>query len=65
MIREKITGLQTIAGSLKPVEPELPDSNDENTIKIVFGTSGEYPDGSKWDREATPDEEAEYKSWCE
>lgn len=33
-------------------------------IKIVWGTSGEYPDGTKWERDATPEEEAEYNSWA-
>ena len=36
-----------------------------DAIKIVFGTSGEYPDGTKWERDATPEEAEEYKSWSE
>lgn len=39
-----------------------PASSDK-TIKIVFGTSGEYPDGTKWERDATPEEAEEYESW--
>lgn len=38
-------------------------ATDDNTIKIVFATSGEYPDGTSWERDATEEEEAEYKSW--
>ena len=34
-------------------------------IKIVFGTIGEYPDGTKWERDATQEEGAEYNSWAE
>ena len=33
-----------------------------DTIKIVFGTSGEYPDGTKWERDATPEEAEKYES---
>ena len=41
------------------------EANEANTFRIVFGTSGEYPDGTKWERDATPEEEAEYKSYME
>ena len=34
-------------------------------VKIVFGTSGECPDGTKWERDATPEEAEQYKSWSE
>lgn len=34
-------------------------------VKIVWGTSGEYPDGTKWERDATPEEETKYNSWAE
>lgn len=44
---------------------EARETTDENTLRLVFGTSGEYPDGTKWERDATPDEEAEYKSYME
>lgn len=50
----------------KPEEykEEAPVDSDKE-IKLVFGTHGEYPDGTKWERDATPEEEEEYKSWCE
>lgn len=32
-------------------------------FKLVFGTSGEYPDGTKWERDATPEEAEKYDSW--
>lgn len=38
-------------------------ASSNNTIKIVFGTSGEYPDGTRWERDATPEEAEEYESW--
>lgn len=34
-----------------------------DTIKIVFNTSGTYPDGTGWERDATEEEQAEYESW--
>lgn len=37
---------------------------DANVIRIVWGTSGEYPDGTKWERDATPEEAEEYDSWA-
>lgn len=48
-----------LQGSLKPVEPKSPEDND-NTIRIVFGTMEK--DGTV--RDATPEEQAEYDSWC-
>ena len=33
------------------------------TVRIVFGTSGTYPDGTKWERDATSEETAEYESY--
>lgn len=40
-------------------------ASSDNTIRIVFGTSGEYPDGTRWERDATPDEAEKYESWGE
>lgn len=39
----------------KPEEykDESPEASDKD-IKIVWGTSGTYPDGTKWERDATP-----------
>lgn len=38
-------------------------ANTDKQIKIVLATSGEYPDGTKWEREATEEEKAEFNSW--
>lgn len=47
-------------------EREAKQKAEENTqqFRIVFGTSGEYPDGTKWERDATPEETEEYNNWC-
>lgn len=52
-----------LMGGLKTPEP-YKEIDESNAIKIVFGTSGEYPDGTKWERDATPEEKAQYDSWC-
>ena len=44
----------------KEEEKERPED-----IKLVWGVSGEYPDGTKWERDATPEEIAEFNSWAE
>lgn len=51
----------------KKPEPykEEPEEARPEDIKIIWGTSGEYPDGTKWERDATPEEEAKYNSWAE
>lgn len=36
-----------------------------DTIRIVFGTEGTYPDGTKWERDATEEERAEYEQMCQ
>lgn len=36
-----------------------------DTIRLVFATEGTYPDGTKWERDATPEEQAEYESWAQ
>lgn len=36
-----------------------------DTIRLVFDTEGTYPDGTKWERDATPEEQAEYESWAQ
>ena len=38
-------------------------ASSDNTIRIVFRTGGEYPDGTRWERDATPEEAEEYESW--
>lgn len=40
-----------------------PEANN-NELKIVWGTSGKYPDGTSWEKEATPEEIAEYENWA-
>ena len=58
-------GGRLLTGSLTALEPYKEENTDEaNTIKIVFGTSGEYPDGTKWERDATPEEAAKYDEYC-
>ena len=56
-------GESLLMGGLKVPEP-YKEIDENNAIKIVFGTSGEYPDGTKWERDATPEEKAQYDSWC-
>lgn len=46
----------------EPLQEETQENPQD--IKIVWGTSGEYPDGAKWERDATTEEEAEYNSWA-
>lgn len=52
-------------GEMAAPEPCKEDEEPENAFRILWGTSGEYPDGTKWTREATPEEIEKYKSWCE
>ena len=53
-----------ITGGFTAPEPYKEEETDEkNTIKIVFGTSGQYPDGASWERDATEEEATEYESW--
>ena len=35
-----------------------------NAFRIVFGTSGKYPDGTSWERGATQEEISEYRNFC-
>lgn len=53
--KERIRANESLlTGGLKAPEPYKDEETDKNnTIKIVFGTSGEYPDGTKWERGAT------------
>ena len=44
-------------------EAEAKAEANAQEIRLVFGTSGKYPDGTSWERDATPEEEAEYRSW--
>lgn len=45
---------------------EIAQKAEENTqeFRLVFGTAGKYPDGTSWERDATPEEQAEYESYC-
>lgn len=36
-----------------------------DALRIVFGTSGEYPDGTKWERDATEEEAEQYNEWMQ
>jgi len=65
--RKKSRNSVRAGGSLltgKAPEPYKEENTDEqNTIRLVFGTSGEYPDGTRWERDATPEEAEKYESW--
>ena len=39
-------------------EKEAKRKAEENTqeFRLVFGTAGKYPDGTSWERDATPEE---------
>lgn len=41
------------------------EKDNSHVIRIAFTAQGEYPDGTKWERDATPEEEAELMSWAE
>lgn len=45
-------------------EAKAEAENGADTIKIIFGTSGTYPDGTSWERDATPEEQALYEGYC-
>lgn len=47
------------------IKEELKGELEGGTQDLVlsFATHGEYPDGTKWEREATPEEQARYESW--
>ena len=57
-IAQKADTLEARAEAKKEAEAQA------DTIKIVFGTSGTYPDGTKWERDATPEEQAQYEDYC-
>lgn len=59
-IAERAETLEAVAEAKKKAEEEQGDA----TFKLVFGTSGEYPDGTKWERDATPEEQAKYEEYC-
>jgi len=67
MAKEKnIKAIDSLLRGEEPVKyqpPEDEEKDGDNTLRIVFGTSGTYPDGTPWDRDATPEEAAEYDSW--
>lgn len=44
---------------------EEAENDNSHVIRIAFTAQGEYPDGTKWERDATPEEEAELISWAE
>lgn len=45
-------------------EAEQKAEENTQTLKIVWGVQGEYPDGTKWERDATPEEQAQYEDYC-
>lgn len=45
------------------VKREAKETTDANTWTLAFATTGEYPDGTKWERPATPEEEETYKGY--
>ena len=57
---ESIRGLQPLKSSIKPEPIKAQDENSSNTIRLVFGTMEK--DGTV--REPTPEEQAEYESYC-
>lgn len=46
-------------------EAEREAAEKAQTIRIVFGTSGTYPDGTSWERDATPEEQKLYEELTE
>lgn len=44
-------------------EAESDPASPKNAVKIIWATSGEYPDGTKWERDATSEEAEKYDSW--
>ena len=51
-------------GIYKPEEyKEEPEEDEANAVKIVFATSGTYPDGTPWERKPTSEEAALYEDW--
>lgn len=56
--------------ALERLLTEKPEPLQEETqanpldIKIAWMVSGEYPDGTKWEREATEEEKEEYNLWA-
>ena len=56
-------GQSLLMGSMEAPEP-YKEEDCSSAIKLIFATSGEYPDGTKWERKATPDELAEYEKVC-
>ena len=67
------TSAQGIQGLLKAdkgileqsVKREAKETTDANTIYIGYKITGEYPDGTPWEREATPEEQAELEAWSQ
>lgn len=47
------------------VKREAKETTDANTIYIGYKIAGEYPDGTPWEREATPEEQAELEAWSQ
>lgn len=52
---DEIKGIRRIQGSLKPLNPKDPEKGNEVTTRFVL--QGNYPDGTAWEREVTPDDE--------
>lgn len=47
------------------IKREARETTDENSLTIAFAVTGEYPDGTKWERPATPEEEETYRGYME
>lgn len=61
-IAERADTLEARAEAKAEAKKEAEANTQE--YRLVFGTSGTYPDGTKWERDATPEEQAEYESFC-
>ena len=57
-IAQRADTLEARAEAKKEAEAQV------ETIKIVWATSGQYPDGTSWERDATPEEQAEFDNYC-
>jgi len=61
-IAQKAETIEARAEAKKEAKREAEENTQE--FRLVFGTSGKYPDGTSWERDATPEEQAQYESYC-
>lgn len=57
-----------LRANMELLEQSIKRESKENSgdeLRIVFATQGEYPDGTKWERDATPTEAEVYKGYME